>query len=157
MRQTVHAAVIALVILLPGPSARAEDLARIWVYARVDAPARTWFPISCDGVVVAKIKRGRFFAVSVAPGRHVLSDEKGVPVGVDVRSGEETFVRWDSLAIEVGKPPMSFLEVLSRSAARRDMIELTYIDADKVLSRSVPKTDPRPQPSLMRRSKGDDE
>ena len=107
--------------------------------------------------MVAKIKRGRFFAVSVAPGRHVLSDEKGVPVGVVVRSGEETFVRWDSLAIEVGKPPMSFLEVLSRSAARRDMIELTYIDADKVLSRSVPKTDPRPPPSLMRRSKGDDE
>jgi hypothetical protein len=158
MRQTVHIAVIAVVTLMPLASARAEGLARIYVYAQLETPAGSWIPISCDGTAVAKLKRGRFFAVSVASGRHMLSDEKGIPVVVDARSGEESFVRLD-WHIEVDKPAISMLQVVPPPQARYEMKYLLYIDAGKVLSRSVPKKDPRkrPPPRLRRRSDTDDE
>jgi hypothetical protein len=156
MTQIVYIAIVAVVALMLLPSARAEGLARIYVYVQLETPARSWFPISCDGTVVAKLKRGRFFAVNVAPGRHMLGDEKGVPVFVDARAGEESFVRlgW---RMEVGGPAISVLQVVPRSVARRDMIYLTYIDANKMLSRSVPKRDPRGPPHLARRGSTDDE
>jgi len=86
----------------------------------------------------------------------MLSDENGVPVFVDARPGEESFVRlnWH---IEVGKPAIPVWEVVPLSVARRDMIYLMYIDAGKVLSRSVPKRDPRGPPHLTRRGETDDE
>ena len=154
----MHIAIIAAVTLMPLPSARAEGLARIYVYAQSETPARSWIPISCDGTVVAKLKRGRFFAVNVAPGQHMLSDERGIPVFVDARSGEESFVRLE-WHIEVDKPVISVLEVVPRGQAREEMMYLTYIDTGKILSKSVPKKDPRqiPRPRLRRRSDTDDE
>ncbi len=156
MRQAGHIAIIALVTLMPLPSAGAKGLARIYVYAQLETPAGSWIPISCDGTVVAKLKRGRFFAVNVAPGRHMLSDEKGVPVFVGARSGEESFVRFD-WHIEVDKPVISVLQVVPPPQARNEMRYLVYIDAGKVLSRSVSKADPRepPQPRLVRRGDTD--
>src|SRR5438876_12073367 len=150
MRQTTHIAMVAVVTLMPLTSAHSRDLARIYVYVPMEAAARSWFPISCDSTVVAKLKRGRFFAVNVAPGRHMLSDEKGVPVSVDARSGEESFVRVD-WRMEVGGPAISVLQVVPPSAARSEMIYLTYIDASKVHSKSVSKKDPREPPRLLRR------
>jgi hypothetical protein len=159
MRQTVNIAIIAVVTLMLLPSARAEGLARIYVYVQLETPARSWFPILCDGTVVAKLKRGRFFVVNVAPGRHMLSDKEGVPVFVDVRSGEKSFIYLEWRNGEVPGPALPVWTVADRDRARRDMIYLTYIDADKALSKSVPKTDPRegPQPRLRRRSDTDDE
>jgi hypothetical protein len=156
MRQTGHIAIIAVVTLMPLPSARATGLARIYVYAQLETPAGSWIPISCDGTVVAKLRRGRFFAVNLAPGRHTLSDEKGIPVFVDARSGEESFVRLD-WHIEVDKPGISVFQVVPPPQARDEMRYLVYIDAGKALSRSVPKKDPReqPQPRLMRRDDTD--
>jgi hypothetical protein len=73
----------------------AADSARVYVYARWETPARSWLPISCDGEVVAKLKQGTLFAIDVTPGRHNLGSDRGVPVFVDVRSGDEVFVRLD--------------------------------------------------------------
>ena len=146
----MHIAIIAVVTLMQLPSAQAEGLARIYVYAQLETPAGSWIPISCDGTVVAKLRRGRFFAINAAPGRHMLSDEKGVPVSVDARSGEESFVRVD-WRMEVGGPAISVLQVVPPSAARSEMIYLTYIDASKVHSKSVSKKDPREPPRLLRR------
>ena len=56
MRQAAHIAVITAVTLMTLASPRAEELARIYVYAQQETPARTWRPISCDGTVVAKLK-----------------------------------------------------------------------------------------------------
>lgn len=158
MRQTAHIAIIAVVTLMALPAARAEGLARIYVYAQRETPARSWLPISCDSTIVAKLKRGSFFAVNVAPGRHVLSDEKGIPVFVDARSGEESFVRLD-WHMDVDRPAIPMLRVVPPTYARKEMMYLRYIDAGKVLSRSVPKADPRelPQLRLKRRSETDDE
>lgn len=151
----VARAIVTVVALTPLLSAQAEGLARIYVYVQMDTPARSWFPVSCDKAVVAKLKRGRFFAVNVAPGRHMVSDEKGVPVFVDARSGEEPFVRLEWRNGDVGGPALPVWQVVPPSAARGDLIYLTYIEADKVLSRSVPKADPRKPPKLERRSDTD--
>jgi len=158
MRHGAHVTIIALAAtLIPSLAAVAESPARIYVYVvPMETHARSWFPITCDGTVVARVKRGRFFAINVAPGRHLLSDEKGVPVSVDARSGEDLYVTlgW---RVEVGGPAISVLQVVVPAVGSRDIIDLTYVDADKVLSQSVPKTDPRPAPHLMRRGKSDDE
>ena len=153
----MHIAIIAVVTLMQLPSTQAEGLARIYVYAQLETPAGSWIPISCDGTVVAKLRRGRFFAINAAPGRHMLSDEKGVPVFVDARSGEESFVRLE-WHIEVNKPVISVLEVVPGGQAREEMMYLTYTDAGKILSKSVSKKDPReiPRPRLRRRTDSDD-
>lgn len=151
----MRAAIIAIVTLTSLLSARAEGLARIYVYAQRQTPVRSWLPISCDGAVVAKLKRGTFFAVNVASGRHLLSNEPGVPVFVDVRSGEESFVRLD-WNFDVGRPVISELHVVLPPQARREMINLTYIDSSKVLSRSASKADPHElRQRLQRRTQQD--
>ena len=157
MRQAAHIALITAVALMTSASARAEDSARIYVYAQRETPARSWLPISCDGTVVAKLKRGRFFAITVTPGRHTLSDEKGVPVVVKARSGKDSFVRLEWLNGDVGGPSLPVLQVVSPGQAHDDMLSLAYVDASKVLAKSVPKADPRKPLPLMRRSETDDE
>jgi hypothetical protein len=86
----------------------------------------------------------------------MLSDENGIPVFVDAHAGGESFVSLD-WHFEVDKPPISVLSVVPPPVARREMLYLTYIDAGEVLSRSVPKADPRGPPHLMRRGEIDDE
>jgi hypothetical protein len=159
MRLLIHklrVATIALVTLMPLPYAQAQGTARIYVYVQREMPVRSWLPISCDRAVVAKVKRGRFLAINVAPGRHMLRAEKSVPVFVDVRSGEEAFVRqafvppgWRNGQRGGPAIPFPVWQVVPPSVAGRDMIYLTYIDADEVLSQSVPKTDPRKLPEMQ--------
>jgi hypothetical protein len=131
----------------------AEDFGRIYVYAQRLTPARSWIPISCGGAVAAELKRGMFFAINVAPGRSVLSLEEGVPAFAEVRSGEDSFVRLD-WHFEVGRPPIAVLSVVRADQARKEMMFLSYINAKKVRSTSVSKTDPREpaQLQLKRRS-----
>jgi hypothetical protein len=155
MRHTLFIAISVVVSLAHLPAAWAQSSARIYVYVQSEAAASSWFPISCDGTVVAKIKRGRLFAVNVAPGRHILSDEKGVPVVVDARKGEESFVHID-WRYEVGGPTISVLQTATPAEAQSEMIHLRYIDAGEVFSKAVPKTDPRKPPRLMRRRETDD-
>ena len=156
MERPPHIVIIPLLALTLGQPARAEERARIYVYVQQETPVRSWFPVSCDGIVVAEIKRGRFFAVNVGPGRHMLSEEKGVPTFVEARSGRDSFIRlnWHT---ELGRPAIPVWEIVAPSNARRDMINLTYIDVGRVLSKSVPKKDPRGPPRLTRRGGIDDE
>ena len=149
-------ALVTLFVLMPLPSGRAEDSARIYVYAKFGTAARSWLPISCDGPVVAKLKHGKFLAVDVAPGQHVLGIASGgVPVVVDVRPGEESFVRlgWHR---DRGAPAIPVLGVVEPAHAHREMNRLRCIDADKALSKSVPKADPRDPPRLRRRGESAD-
>ena len=141
---------ISLVVLLALPFARAEDPGRIYVYAKFGSSARSWMPISCDGAPAAKLKHGNFFAVDLAPGRHVLGLRNGVPLFVGVRSGEDLFVRLD-WRMRVGAPKIANFHVVGAALARKEMLGLRYIDANKVLSRLVPKSDPRPPPRLKTR------
>jgi len=144
------------VAALLAASTRAEEFARIFVYAQSSTAARSWLPISCDSAVVAKLKRGTFFAVEMAPGRHVidLSAGNGVPVSVDVRPGEEAFVRLD-WHFERDNPVIPLLQIVRPDVARIDMLSLRYIDSGKVLSPLVPKSDPLGPPQLKSRGTGE--
>ena len=148
MRIAVIAAV-ALATALPMP---AQNPARIYVYAQRDTAARSWLPISCNSVVVAELKRGRFFAINVEPGPYTLFVEEGLPLSVDARSGEDSFVRldWD---YGIDRPPIPVLSKVYKDGAQREMKYLTYVDARRVHSNQVPKADPggRLQPQLRKR------
>lgn len=143
MRVTVVVAIaLATALTLP-----ADDPARIYlctrrVYSRRDTPARSWLSISCGSVVVAELKQGTFFAINIASGRYTLFVEKGVPVSVDARPGEEYFVRldWD---YGIDRPPVPVLSKVHQTEARGEMRYLDYIGAKRVHSDLVPKTDPR--------------
>lgn len=152
-RQAARLAVLVAVILATQVSALPQARARIYVYVQTETPARSWFPIFCDGTVVAKLRRGRFFAIDVAPGRHMLGAKESVPVFVDAESGKDYFARVEWSNGEVDGPAIPVWEVVPEDTANRDMVYLTYIDADKALSSSVPKTDPRGEPRLSRRAK----
>jgi len=144
-------ALVVFGILSALPPVRAEDLARIYVYAQFDSAASSWLAVSCDNAVVAKVKRGRFFAVDVAPGRHVLSIWKAVPVVVEVRAGQEDFVRLD-WHYEVFEPSIPVLHAVQPDQAHTEMLNLAYIDGNKAVSKSVPKADPRRPPQLKLRT-----
>lgn len=144
--------VTPLLALMPRDVCWPQDLARIYVYSQQETPARSWLLITCDGTPVAKIKRGRFFAINVAAGHHFLSSSKGVPLSVDVPRGGESFVRlgWQ---IDIGEPPILVFETVPPPVARNEMRFVVYIDSKRVMSSSVSKTNPRPppEPRLKRR------
>ena len=95
--------------------------------------------------MVAKLKADAFFAMNVAPGRYTLAAEKGMPAVVDVRSGEESFVRLD-WHLELGLPAVPELPSVRPDQARKEMRSLSYIDAGRAPSDSVSKRDPRDSP-----------
>lgn len=115
--------------------------ARVYVYAQRDTAARSWIAISCSGIVVAELRKGRFFAINLAAGRYTLSLEKGVPLSLDLRSGEESFVRLD-WNYGIGRPPIPVLSKVRRTDARREMKYLSYIGVKKAHSSLVSRTDP---------------
>jgi hypothetical protein len=139
------------------PSRGAETPTQVYVYVQEETPARSWFPVWFDGVLVAKIKRGRFFVINAAPGRHMLSEERGVPVFIEARPGKKIFIRLEWRNGELPGPAIPVWETISQRGAHDDMLSLTYIDADKAISKSVPKTEPRESPHLMRRGDTNDD
>jgi hypothetical protein len=155
-RSRIYAAAIAVSSLMSLSFAGGRPTTQVYVYVQHESPVRSWFPVWCDGVLVAKIKQGRFFIINVEPGRHEISEEKGVPAFVDVRSGKKAFVRLEWRNGELGGPALPVWEEVTQSAAHDDMIYLGYIDADKVVSKLVPSTEPREAPRLRRRGNSND-
>src|SRR5436190_24317942 len=95
MRYAIRIGVVATVALAWALAAWAEDPTRIYVYARRDTAARAWIAISCGSAGVAELKQGTYFAINVAPGPYTLFVDKGIPLSIDARPGEESFVRLD--------------------------------------------------------------
>ena len=148
----IFAAVTAIAFVSPS-STRAENSGQIYVYAERLTAARSWLPISCDGAVVASLKRGTLFAINATPGRHTLSTVTGVPAFVEVRSDEKTFVRLD-WNFEVGRSPIPVLSAVRPDQALKEMKYLSYIHAGRVFSGSVPKSDPREPDEPRLKSRG---
>lgn len=116
--------------------AQAEDPGRIYVYAQRLTPARSWLPVSCDNVAVAKIRGGAFFVIELPPGRHILAIEGGVPAPVHLAPGGQVWVRLD-WNMHVSRPPIPALSVVPEPAARKEVRFLSYIGPDKMLAPSV--------------------
>jgi hypothetical protein len=130
---------------------KTEPLEQIYVYADWESPEHRWVDVACDDEIVAKVKAGRFFVINLPPGRHAMSVRDGIPMFIEVRSGEKSFLR---LGREVdGQTVMQVLTKMDSTEANKEMVNLAYIDASRALSNSVPKEDPRErrQPQLRTR------
>jgi hypothetical protein len=152
MATIIQVRALALVTVVLAAALAAEDPTRIYVYARRDTAARSWISISCDNSVVAEVRQGTFFAVNVAPGKHALLTEGGVPSFVDLAAGKEIFVRldWD---YGIGRPPIAVFSQVDPADAQREMKYLSYVGVKRLHSSLVPKADPRQevQPRLRTR------
>lgn len=132
-------------------SAFAGDASRVYVYSQRLTDARSWLPVSCDGAVVAEIRRGYFFALEVAPGLHTLIVADGVPVPVRVASGEEKYVRLD-WPRQAGRPAIPVLSAVPRDRARSEMKFLSYVEPGRIRAASVARSDPRqPEEQQLKR------
>jgi len=145
---TVAAAQTALVLA-------AEDSARIFVYADWDSPQKSYVPVYFDGVLIAEIKRGRFFAINVLPGQHILIAGEGVPEPVNAKQGKEFFVRLEQ-DVELsasGKTAMLALSVKTTAQGKTEIGHLVYLDSGKIYSKLVSRGDPSllEQPTLQKR------
>ena len=147
-------AISTVLALTPLRFAASQESARIYVYAPRETAIRSWLPVQCDGTPVAKIKRGNFFAINVAAGKHMLSGGKGVPLFVDSPAGSEAFVRlaWQ---VEIGEPQTLVFDNVPARVGRNELRFVVYIEPKQALSNSVPKTDPHPPPELQFKPRDD--
>jgi len=128
-------------------------LEQVYVYADWESPEHGWVDVACDEEIVAKVKAGKFFVMNLQPGRHAISVQDGIPVFIELRSGERSFLRLDR---EVdGQTVMLVLNKMDSTEANREMVNLVYIDASKALSSSVPKEDPRKHRQPQLKTRGD--
>ncbi|QOY88398.1 hypothetical protein [Paludibaculum fermentans] len=130
---------LLLAASLPG---LAEDPARVYVYARRETEARSWIAVSCGGSVAAEVKQGHFFALTLAPGRYLLSVENGVPLALDAATGKDSYVRLD-WQYQVGRPPIAALSKAGPEDARREMQYLAYVPSKRLHSSLAARSDPR--------------
>jgi hypothetical protein len=135
----------------------AEHLTEIFIYASWEYPARPWVPVSCDGTLVAKVKPGRFFAINVGPGKHMLTQNDGIPLVVNAHPGQQMFVH---LGQEVsdepsGKVVLPVLQAVAPEEARKEIIHLVYVDSDRLYSSAVSRQDPtQPSPPRLKQRGG---
>src|SRR5438270_2241780 len=83
MHGLTQAVRIGLAAALAVTFLQADDQARIYVYARRGSAARSWMSISCGSAVAAEIKQGRFFAITLPPGRYTFLGGNGAPLPLD--------------------------------------------------------------------------
>ncbi len=146
--------VLCAILLFWAYPVLADDTGKIYVFAERDTEARSWIGIFCGAAVVAEIERGTFFAVNLAPGQYSLSAERGIPVTVDVRSGEDVFIRlgW---SFGVDRSPIATLRPVPVDQADKAMRYLSYVPARRIFSSSVDKTDPRKPVKLELKTRPD--
>lgn len=137
---------IVLLALTQLQFAAAQETARIYVYETLTSGKGSWLAISCDSEPVAEIKRGMFFAIDVTPGAHMIGVNGGVSVAVELKEGEEAFVRLGRNYL-VGAAPIPQLYV-SINPTHNRMTNLRYVKEAKIHSDAVARSDPRPPPRL---------
>lgn len=69
--------------------------ATVYVYRYKEFSGKALSPsVYCDGTELARIENGRYFVVTLAPGKHVFrSNDKQSGIDVDLKSGEKYYVR----------------------------------------------------------------
>lgn len=121
----------------------AEDSVRIFVYADRDSAQKSCVPVYLDGVLIAEIKLGKFLAINVSPGQHILIAGEGAPEPVTAKKSEEFFVRLEQhFESASGKTTMLALSAKTRSQGRTEIGHLVYLDPGKIYSKLVSREDP---------------
>ena len=146
---------VLCVVMLSSPLA-SEDRARIYVYSPWDSGQSSRLPILYDGARVAQLRAGKFFAIHASPGQHRLIAGEGVPLSIEVHSGEDQFVRLDQAITltQSGESIIPVLTVASPDEARHVVGQLVYVSPSKIYSAVVDEHDPTLQwsPSLQPRT-----
>ena len=155
LRLTRLSLLLLCVLMLTYPLS-SEDTARIYVYSPWDSAQTSWLPISYDGVRVAALRAGKFFAIHASPGQHRLVAGQSVPISIEVHPGEDRFVRLDQniTLTQSGESIIPVLTIESPDASRHVIAQLVYVGASKIYSAVVDKQDPTLQwsPSLQPRT-----
>jgi hypothetical protein len=83
----------------PPPSQAAPPIARVHVYRLPQFVGSALFPsIYVDGEQVARVGNGRRVTIKLTPGSHnIKSDDKGSAITLDVKAGQEYFIRLDEV------------------------------------------------------------
>lgn len=147
MKPALRIVVTATVGFFLFPLLLAQNAAKVYVYSPWESPQHSKLTISYDGVSVAEVQPGRFLVINAQPGRHVLIAGDGVPTVVEVKAGEESFVRLGR-HIEIsqsGQSDIPVVETQSPDQARHEIANLVYVSAAKIFSDSVSKQDPSVQ------------
>jgi hypothetical protein len=146
-------------LLTNGSYAGSEGSARIYVYSDWDSGLRSWVPIFCDGTLMAKVKKGKYFVISASPGRHTLTASDSIPVFVEVVAGKEAFVRTQQNTVVglTGSYKMSSLKIMPHGRGQSDTNNLVYVDPKQIDSSLVLREDPArlERPTLRKRAQKD--
>jgi len=121
-----------------------EDATRLYIYSPWDSGQSSWLTISYDGVQIAKLRSGKFFAIHAAPGQHRIVAGRGVSISVEVYPGEDQFVRLDQTITltQSGEAIIPVLTLASPDEARHVVAQLVYVTPSKISSPSVDRQDP---------------
>jgi hypothetical protein len=125
---------------------------RVYVYALRESDTGSWQTILMDGAPMAKLKRGTYFAVDVTPGPHVFAVQGGASVVIKAQPGENAYLRLGAHH-ETGQRAIPMLSAMHQDLAPKEMLYLSYIDASKIVSSSVPRKDPREAAELQLRTR----
>jgi Protein of unknown function (DUF2846) len=96
--------------------------------------------IYCDQQLVAKLKKDRFFAINVEPGRHTFASKsmrtstKETEIELDVKSGQVSFIRID-VVIKSFKGS-GYLKVVEEEEGRLAVSRLKPLEASDVRDQS---------------------
>ena len=81
----------------PTQPASAQSKASVYIYRYKQFVGGALAPsVYCDGIQLARMENGRYFAVRVDPGNHTFrSNDPQSDVALDVKAGQEYFIRVD--------------------------------------------------------------
>jgi len=92
--------------------------------------------VFCDNKELARMDNGRYFGVTLAPGKHICSmGDKQTGFEVDVKSGEEYYAR---ITIDVGFwKGRGRLTLMRKEQGAFELKKVELLDATKVKDRSL--------------------
>lgn len=107
--------------------------------------------IFCDGVELARMENGRYFAATLDPGKHTFtSNDKQSGVDLDLKAGEEYFLRVEIAAGVAKGHGRLILMPREQGSYELKSDKLKPLDAKKVADKGVVSTtEPKLQPTAL--------
>jgi hypothetical protein len=111
--------------------------------------------VYCDGNQLARMENGRYFTVTLEPGKHTFtSNDKQSGVDLEIKSGEEYFIRVDLAAGFAKGHGRLVLMSHEQGSYELQSDKLKPLDADKVVDKAaVSVSEPHLQPTALEEKK----
>lgn len=123
-------------VVAPEP-AKPTDNALIYFYRIKQFAGSALEPsVFCDGKELARMDNGRYFGVTLAPGKHICSmGDKQTGFEVDVKAGDEYYAR---ITIDVGLwKGRGRLTLMRKEQGAFELKKVELLDATKVKDRTL--------------------